>query len=136
MVLGLAMSAQARDSYSRDASVLPQGARTTLSKCFKGKVSLVKIDKTLGHINDYEVVLTDGTEVEFDAKGNWKSVETSIKSSVPSSLLPKSIISYVGKNHKGQKIVGAEKKGSKYEIELSNGLDLEFSLNGDFVKYD
>jgi len=137
LVLGISSAAQARDSYSRDINDLPQAARAILSKNFKSKLDLyIKIESTLGMIEEYEVVLADGTEVEFDRKGNWTKVETPINKSVPSSMLPKALSGYVSKNHKGAKIVGAEKERNKYKIELDNGLDLIFDLNGNFVKFD
>lgn len=134
-VLAIA-SVQARDSYSRDVKTLPAAAQNTLGKNFKASVSLIKIDKTLGHIDDYEVILTDGTEVEFDSKGNWKSVETSGKNEVPKALLPKAIYAFLAKAHKGSKVVGAEKSGSGYEIELNDGIELKFDSSGVFKKYD
>lgn len=136
LILGISSAAQARDTYSRDIKDLPQAARTILSKNFKSKLSLIKIESTLGMIEDYEVVLADGTEVEFDSKGNWYKVETPINKSVPSSMLPQALSGYVSKNHKGTKIVGVEKDRNKYNIELSNGLDLIFDLNGNFVRFD
>ena len=69
----------ARDLYSRDASALPQAARMIISKYFKADVSLVKTDKELGRVKDYEVVLTDGTEIKFDRDGNKEDIETDIK---------------------------------------------------------
>ena len=57
LVFGFATVAVARDDYSRDASVLPEAARTTISNNFKAKVSLIKIDKDFGRISEYEVCL-------------------------------------------------------------------------------
>lgn len=122
--------------YVHDGSVLPQAAQAVIKKNFKSKVSVVKIDKTLGKITEYEVVLTDGSEITFDAKGNWKEVETAKNKNVPSGFIPKAISDYVSKNHKGQKIVGIEIKHDGYEIDLSNGIDIRFNKAGDFVKYD
>lgn len=136
LFLGVSVAMQARDEYSRDINTLPQAAQTVLSKNFKAKMSLIKIDKTLGRIDDYEVILTDGTEVEFDSKGNWKKIETPNDKNVPSELLPKALTDYVSKNHKKAKIVGVEKERNKYEVELSNGIDMIFDLNGNFIKFD
>lgn len=136
LVAGMTFGAQARDSYSRDVKTLPTPALNTIGKNFKAKVSLIKIDKTLGHVNDYEVILTDGTEVEFDAKGNLKSVDTPNNKSVPESLIPKAITAFVQKAHKGQKIVGIDIDSKGYDVELSNGIEIEFDHNGVFKKYD
>ncbi len=134
-ILGFAV-ASARDSYSRDVSVLPQAARTTIDTHFKSKVSVIKIDKTLGRIDDYEVVLTDGTEIKFDRGGNWKEIETSRTSSVPSAIVPAGVANFVKKNHNGQRIIGIERDRSGYDVELSNGLDLKFNKAGEFQRYD
>lgn len=136
LLLGMASGASAKDNYAHDASVLPPAAKTTISKNFKADVSLVKIEKALGVVKEYEVILTDGTEITFDSKGNWENVETNINKSVPSGFIPKSIADFVKKNQSGAKIIGIEKEHSGYEVELSNGVDIKFDKNGNFKKYD
>ncbi len=136
LIVAVTIGAQARDTYAHDDSVLPEAAKATLSQNFKSKVSLVKIEKELGRIDEYEVILTDGTEVSFDRNGNWKNVETSASKAVPSSLVPAGVSEYVKKNHPGTKIVGLEKERKGYEVELSNGIDMKFDLSGAFLRYD
>ena len=126
----------ARDIYSHDASVLPKAAQSTINKNFKAKVSVVKIDKDFGRISEYEAILTDGTEISFDRHGNWDNIETSASSSVPEALIPAAISTYVKKNYSGQKIVGIDKERNGYEVELTNGLDLKFNKQGEFLRYD
>ncbi len=128
-------AANARDNYYRDASVLPMSAQTQLKKVFKARVNLVKVDKSLGRVDEYEVVLADGTEIEFDRAGNWKSVEVGKGSEVPSAIVPESIRKYVKKTQ-NQKIVGIEKNRRHYKVELANDVELIFNLNGNFVRYD
>lgn len=128
-------AAVARDKYYRDDSVLPVAARTQLDRHFKAKVSLVKIDKEYGRISEYEVVLTDGTEIEFDKAGNWKSVEVRRGAAVPAGIIPSGIREYVKRNQR-QKIVGIEKSRRYYEVELANGVEMLFDLSGNFVKFD
>lgn len=134
--LSVVSASMANDKYGRDASVLPAAAQTVLSRNFKAAVSLVKIDKEFGRVSEYEVILSDGTEITFDSKGNWESVEVSRKGSVPAAFVPEAIAAYVKKNEKGQRIVGIEKKRGGYEVELANGLDLKFDSNGKFLRYD
>ncbi len=124
------------DNYSRDASVLPTAARNVLAKNFKSKVSLIKIEKELGRTNEYEVILTDGSEITFDRNGNWNEVEVRKNASVPSGFVPAGVYTYIRSNHKGAKVIGIEKKRNSYEVELSNGIDMQFDLNGKFLKYD
>lgn len=131
-----AISAQARDEISRDVTTLPKSAQTFLKTNFKAPVSFIKIDKTLGYINEYEVVLTDGTEIDFDNDGTWDKIETPADMSVPNKIIPKNITAYVAKNYPGQKIVSVDKERRTYEVELSNGLDLIFDRNGQFKRID
>lgn len=135
-VIGLSVSAKASDTFAHDASVLPPAAQTTLKNNFKAKVSVVKIDKELGRISEYEVILTDGTEVEFDHSGNWKSVEVSASKSVPKAFIPDAVAASVKKLQPGQKVIGIEKKRNGYEVDLSNGVEMKFDKQGNFTKYD
>lgn len=130
------ISVSARDSYARDASVLPKSAQTVLSDNFKAKVSIVKIDKDFGRIKDYEVILTDGTEIKFDKGGNWTEIEVNKSGAVPSKLVPKEITDHVKKYQSGSRIIGIEKERHGYDVELSNGVKMKFNRQGTFLRYD
>lgn len=136
IMIGAISAASAKDTYSHDASVLPKAAQTTIANNFKSEVSLVKIDKDFGRISEYEVILTDGTEISFDRDGNWDNIETSAAKSVPSAFIPDGVTNYVAQNHKGARIVGIDKERSGYEVELSNGIDIKFNRAGEFQRYD
>lgn len=126
----------ARDKYSRDTSVLPRAAQSVLSRNFKADVSLIKIEKGFGRVSEYDVTLTDGTEISFDRKGNWENIETSRGRRVPDALVPQTIRNYVKKNHSGAKIIGIERERGGYEVELDNGIDMKFDRAGNFKRYD
>lgn len=124
------------DRVSRNVNDLPAAAQTTLNKYFKGKdVSHIKIDdKFMGH-KEYDVILENGTEVEFDHEGNWKEIDCGHKA-VPEELILKPIREYVKKNFNNRKIVKIETKRNKYSIELADGVDLEFDRAGNFLRID
>lgn len=126
----------AGDTYAHDASVLPAAAKSTLANNFKAGVSVVKIEKTLGMIKEYEVVLQDGTEISFDKDGNWENVETNKNKKVPSAFIPKGVQNFVSKTHPGTHVVGIDKERNGYDVELSNGIDIKFDKQGNFKKYD
>lgn len=136
LIVSIALSACAKDEYSRNPNTLPLAARTTLKNNFKGKISVIKIDKDFGKVSDYEVILTDGSEVTFDRKGNWKDIESAPDSKVPAKLVPAAISKYVKENHGSARIIGIDKDRNGYEIELSNGLELKFNREGKFLRYD
>ncbi len=136
MALIAVMPMAARDRVSRNVNDLPATAQATLNKYFaKSNVNHIKIDsKTFGG-KEYDVILDDGTEIEFDSKGNMKDIDAGTRG-IPSAMILKPIRDYIKANFKGQKIVSMEVKSNKYEIELSNGVDLEFDRNGNFRKVD
>lgn len=138
LLAGLAAVATVRaaDEYTQDPNMLPAKARTMLSKNFKSKINVIKIDKTLGHTNDYEVVMTDGTVVEFNNKGDWKEIEVGRDKSVPDAMIPPEIRSYVKQYQKRERIIGIEKDRKGYEITLANGVEMKFDSKGSFKKYD
>ncbi len=125
----------ARDRVTTDVKALPQAAQTALAKYFpKTQVNHIKIDKDVFD-TDYDVVLENGTEIDFDKDGNIKEVDCG-SSAVPDALVLKPIRDYVAKNFKGQKIVGLEVNRKDYEIQLSNGVDLKFDRSGKFLRID
>lgn len=141
MILMLALTfgvttVEARDSYSHDPSVLPVAAKSLIAKNFKSGVSLVKTDKEFGKVKEYEVILKDGVEITFDAKGNWKEVETSVSGSVPDAFVLSPIKDYISSNHKGERIIGIEKNRNNIEVSLSGGIELKFDRTGKFIKYE
>lgn len=128
--------AVARDQISHDPSVLPVAAQQMLKKYFpKSKVNHIKIDdKVLGG-KEYDVVLDNGTEVEFDKDGSYKEVDCG-RMGVPDQLILRPIREYVSRNFKGVKVVTIEKKRNGYELELLDGRDLYFDRAGNFIKVD
>lgn len=136
LVLGFSATTFARDQYAHDGSILPKAAQATIAKNFNATVSLVKVDRSFGNIDDYEVILTDGTEISFDRKGNWENVETAKTSAVPEAFIPSSVKEYLAGKHPGLRVISIDKDRSGYEVELSNGLDIKFNKSGKFMRYD
>ncbi len=130
------VSLSARDVVSRNVKDLPIAAQSVVNDNFKSKVTLIKIDKGVMGVSEYEVILADGSEVTFDKGGNWKEVEMPAGKQVPDYFVPKTIKDYVSKNNKGQKIVGIEKERSSYEVKLNNGIEMKFDRAGNFLRYD
>lgn len=128
-------SLAAKDRVTRDVNVLPASAKTLLNKYFaKTAVSHIKVDSNV-FSTEYDVVLVDGTEIEFDKDGNWKEIECG-GGQVPNALILNSIKNFVAKNYKNATINKIEKGKNKYEIRLSTGLELEFDRAGNFLRID
>lgn len=133
----MSFTCSARDTYSTDASVLPQAASSVLSAHFANKaVSHIKIDHGMLGVESYEVILADGTEIDFDGKGILKEVDCARTGNVPATIIPESIRNYVASNYPHQNIVKYDVKRSGYEIELQSGVELNFNKQGRFHSVD
>ena len=95
----------------------------------------MKVDKSILGSKEYEVILNNGTEIEFDNEGDWKEVDCG-RQAVPAMFVLKSIQNYVRNNYKGQAIIKVDKDKNRYEVELVNGTDLEFDRAGNFLHVD
>lgn len=136
LLLGLNATMLAADTCSNDESILPQQAKTLISDNFQSKISVIEVEKKKGNINEYEVVLSDGTEIIFDKNGNMESIETPRAESVPSVFIPQKISDYIAKNYSSARVVGIDKESYGYEVDLSNGIGLQFNVQGDFIRFD
>ncbi|MDE6534336.1 MAG: PepSY-like domain-containing protein [Muribaculaceae bacterium] len=136
LVMLLVSPVCARDRVTRDVKELPAEAQTLLKKYYpKTGVNHIKIDSNLLGRSDYEVVLNTGTELDFDHDGNLKEIDCGA-AAVPDGLVLKSIRDYVSKNFGGRKIVSLDINRNSYDVELSDGIDLEFDRSGSFKKID
>lgn len=132
MIAGALSSYAIFDKYTIDRDQLPEAAQEMLDTYFpKAKVSMIKVDKHLLKKTDYDVKLTNGVEIEFSNAGKWTSVDCGTKA-VPADIIPKAVNRYVSKNHSTAKIVKIKKTSTAYEITLSDGQRLKFSLLGQF----
>lgn len=130
------MACADNDKVTNNINELPQVSRNFLNNYFNGnKVSHIKIDKDLFLIDSYDVILTDGTSVEFNRDGEWKEVK-SFQQNIPDTLIPAEIRQYVSQNYPSQKIMTVERGKRKVSVDLANGLELKFDLNGNLIDID
>ena len=130
----LSLSARA-DDRPIGFNELPKEAQTFIHKHFANtRLSYATMDAEI-HKTDYEVHLDNGTKLEFDGKGNWTEVANKT-SQVPSSIVPEGIANYVKQNYPDTRIVKLERNTFRYDVELSNRLELEFDLNSRFLGID
>lgn len=124
------------DIITKDIKKLPAMAQRFIGKYFPGeKISQIKIDKDLLKKDDFDVVLENGTEIDFDAKGEWKDIDCK-QGVVPSDLVPAKIAEHVKKEFPGKSIRSISKDSKDYELKLSDGMELKYNLKGDFLGID
>lgn len=114
---------------------LPAKAQTLLSKHFKGqKVMLATIESGVVS-KSYDVVLRNGTKLEFDKKGNLTEIDCK-QGIVPSQLIPQPIKNYLKENYRGETVRKIELNKKEYEVELTNGIDLTFDKHFQLIDID
>lgn len=125
----------ASDTRTQDVKVLPQTAQNFINKHFSNeKIAYIEVDKEFFG-TDYEVNFESGIEIEFAKDGSWKSIDCN-RTAVPIDIIPAKILDYVKQNYKNLIITDIEKKSKKYDVELSNNIDLEFNSEGNFIRID
>ncbi len=82
----------------------------------------------------YEVILQGNYTLTFNRKKEVIDIEGFSK--LPDSVIPAKIREYVGSNYPDNYIIGWELDGKNQQVELNNDLDLEFTMNGDFIRID
>ena len=129
------MVANAGNDKPIPVNALPAKAQTLLSQHFNGqKVMLATIES--GVVSRcYDVVLQNGTKLEFDKKGNLTEIDCK-QATVPAKLIPQAIRNYLKENYPAQAVKKIEMNKNEYEVELANGLDLTFNKHFQLIDID
>lgn len=131
LLLGLACGFSVNAQKAITKKNLPVTAQTFLKTHFSGlkPVSIIEDD------DDYKVRFANAIEVEFDEKGNWEEVDGN-DNPIPTSMIPKKILSYIKTNYPNVSITKINKEERDYEVDLSNGTELEFNSKGNILEID
>ena len=129
------MAANAGNDKPISVNALPAKAQTLLNNHFNGqKVMLATIESGVVS-RSYDVVLQNGTKLEFDKKGNLTEINCKL-GIVPALLIPQAIKNYLKDNYAGQSVKKIEMNKNEYEVELTNGLDLTFNKHFQLIDID
>ncbi len=114
------------------ADALPENIKQFIASNFNAQVGLVQQDS-----DEYEIYLSDGTELEFDIVGNYKEIKNDMKP-LSLSVLPINIASIVQSQFSGAFLRKVKRKFSYYELEFSNSLEVKIDPNGTILsqKFD
>lgn len=136
LLFAITIGASAQKNDRLNQNLLPTNAQAFVKKHFPNdQISYVLVDKEF-MTTTYEVMLTNGHELEFSKNGEWKEIDTK-KSSIPASIIPTPIANFLRQNVDSSIVTVHIKRNSKgYEVELSNKLELEFNTKGKFLRYD
>jgi hypothetical protein len=117
-------------------SQMPQAAQQFIKKHFTNQsVAVAKVETELLDKN-YDVIFTNGDKVEFNKKGQWTNIDCK-HTQVPVEVIPMAIQKYVSQQFPNAKVVKiqiTDRKG--YEVDLSNGFDIEFDKKMNVIDLD
>lgn len=110
---------------------LPKVSQEFINKYFKDfEISFCTKD-----YDSYDVKFTNGYEIEFNTKGEWKEVDCR-KDAIPAAIIPVQVSKYVKQHYAKNYVTKINRDFNKFEVELNNGLDLEIDKNGKLREID
>lgn len=87
-----------------------------------------------GFRKKYEVMLQNNIKLEFNHKFEITDIDSNTK--LPDSVIPEPIRNYVAQNYPDNYITDWELEYNHQQVGLDNGLDLEFTMDGNFIRID
>ena len=137
MLLAGITSAKADNDRPINLDQLPKASQEVLAEHFSGLQLAFAVEDRKYIGSEYEVVYTDRTEVEFNTEGEWTSVERRYDA-VPAGIVPAEISKYLDTLEfaRGQQIRKISHNRFEWEVELSNGLEIEFDTRFNVIGID
>ena len=134
VILVLSFSAFGQNKMTK-LEQLPATAQEFVKTYFNDyKIQYIISDKEFADV-DYKIRFEDGTEIEFNAKGDWTDVSSKHKC-IPTGFILKEINNYVEINHGDMCITDIEREFNRITIELNDSLEIEFNNKGKLISYD
>ncbi len=126
------------DDYVKDIiltdSEIPSEIKAYISTYFPEN-TIIRAEKD-NDFNDitYDIYLSGSFNLEFDFEFNI--IEIDGVTELPNSVIPQPILDYVSQNYPNNFITDWELEYNHQQIELNNDIELEFELNGNFIRVD
>ena len=115
------------------ASQLPTAAQNFINTHFKGVgIGLVERD-----MNSFDVMLTDGTKIDFNINGEWTEVDGKYKP-IPTAFVPANVLSRVAATQQGASIIEVKREFGSYKFKFNNRMKVYTDANGNVLgqKFD
>ena len=122
----------AQYGYGVQLSSIPQNAQNFKKQHFPNiQVSYIERD-----LDDIEVYLAAGTQIEFFPNGDWKEVKCYMN--MPASILPANVMATIQRTYPQAAIIKIEKQFTIFEVKLNNMMELYIDNNGTLIgqKFD
>ncbi len=114
---------------------VPQEIQSYVETHFSDHKIIQTLKDNEGLTLTYDVTLDSAISLEFNRSKEIISIDANSK--LPDTVIPSKILTYVLTNYPSQFITDWEKESRKVQqIELNNGLDLEFDEDGNYLRID
>lgn len=128
------VSSSAQNANSSAQAELPDEIKTFINTHFPDhQVTHFALDQDGGN-KEYDVTLSDNIRLEFDDHFMLKEGESKVQ--LPDAIIPETILAYVKENYPNSQIVNWDRDKDNQSVELSDGVELDFDLEGNFLKMD
>ena len=133
ILLGVWMLSSCDDEKKIDFGYLPSEARSFIENYFPSADILSIVQEKEDGRKEYQVKLSNGTDMEFDEDGEWTNIECYF-SPLPTGILPANVITKVEELHPEAYINGVEKELGGYVVEVTDagGIDWDMRFNAQF----
>ena len=128
--LGVWMLSSCDDEKKIDFGDLPSEARSFIENYFPSADILSIVQEKEDGRKEYQVKLSNGTDMEFDEDGEWTNIECYF-SPLPTGILPANVITKVEELHPEAYINGVEKELGGYVTD-ADGIDWDMRFNAQF----
>lgn len=113
---------------------IPSEISNYVSTHFPDNAIIKAIKDTDGRELNYDITLEGGFLLEFNRKKEVTDIEGF--TNLPDSVIPAKLLEYVASNYPDNFIIGWELDDRNQQIKLDNHFELEFSMNGDYLRID
>lgn len=112
----------------------PVAIQTYVTTHFPSRIIDLATQTTTNGVVTYEILLSGNTNLVFS--DSYDVLEISSMDQLPNSVIPQSILDYVAEHYPDNYITEWELEDDYQEVELDNDLELEFTLDGVFIRVD
>lgn len=138
IALAVALAAVVLTSCDREKVLTPSEIPTEITQYlsihFPNNNLLQVVEDVDGMTKTYDVTLSDNITLEFNRKKEITDIDGNAK--LPDTVIPNEINQYVASNFPNNVITDWELEDRHQQVGLDNGIDLEFSMNGEFIRID
>lgn len=114
---------------------LPESVKSFMNTHFpEDKIAFSKKDRDFLKMS-YEVILTDGTKLEFRRSGEWKEIDRH-HDRLPDGIIPQEVEAKITELYPDSFITKAENGSRNMEVDLANGLELKFDKRNSLIGID